>query len=141
MFANELFCNPIHSYSELFKMICNMKHDLEINIAKQIIINSPIYKTIVKDIKLKVCVEWDCWGSIEDYNCNIRYRFTNINGHNFYFSYKENGVSKEYNFSFHNGYQSSFKDVFFNNLKTHHKLKPFFINSVLIGKRKHFTIM
>ena len=95
--ANKLFCNPIHSHSDIFKIICDYKHQLEYAEARKLIYNNMIFKRICSDIKFKTYVEWNCWSKINDYNCKIRYWFSNQR-HNLSFVYHECNKTITYRF-------------------------------------------
>lgn len=137
MYSNELFANKRRSYSGIFKKICDYKHDLERIEGEKIIKNSIIYKKIIKDFKFYESSQWLSWGSIEKYNCKISYRYI-FKKHTFYFFYTTNfGQSyKKYILQFSNRIDKTFESIFLDQIKSHLELKPFFMNSVLVGERR-----
>lgn len=143
LLANELFCNPDRSHSDIFNIICNFKHDIEIIIANKLIKESIIFKTIIKDLKNTYTyqMEWDGYGKIRDEDLKIRYNFR-YNKHVFKFVYKKNKKMVNYKFYFvNNGDNNSFNTMLFEELKRNYLLKPLFLSTILLGKRTHYYIM
>lgn len=133
MYANELFCNPSRSYSDLFKIICDYKHQLEKTEAEKIIRSTILYNKIVETFKFSIKTNWISWGNISEYNCEISYRYIN-NTHVFLFKSND----KNYFIHLKNKIPKPFAENFLDELKKHANLKPLFINSVLVGEKTYY---
>lgn len=141
-YANELFCNPLRSHSDVFNIICNFKHDMEIASAKDIIKNSIIFKTIIEDLqyeKFTTYMQWDGYGKIQDENFRIIYK-SKLDYHRFIFIYNNGKRFIRHSFRFNNSsYCKSFETLLFEELKNNQIiLKSIFKNTVLLGKRKEY---
>lgn len=141
MYTNELFCNPLRSYPDIFKKICEMKNQLEYYEAKKQICNNLIFKKIVKDFlfyELKgewpYYKKWRCWEKEKNNSSIIYYKHRN-NKHKFTIYRNNKFITK---FEFSNFLQQTriigFREMLFEVIKNKPELKIIFENTVLIGK-------
>ena len=151
MYANELFCNPYRSYTDIFKKICDMKHQLEYHDAKRQICENMIFKKIIKDLKFKDLqgswprtYRWRCWEKEKNNSSTIHYFCTHKTGykHVFIISKNDQVLSR---ISFEPLLPDlkcvGFQQRLFEEIKNHYEIKPIFEKTVLIGKedRDFFT--